>query len=141
LLAQEGSAKFYYGLEDLRDPARDFFPLRDERLTVTRIKFSSPGLTDVAGIGSIVGHVKDFVIHIIDRNDAKQRRQLENEALALDNNRKRLEIAREYISLADELGLGEAERRMLLTKVFESDSVIEKLVRDGNIRALSQPDN
>ena len=66
--------------------ARDFFPLFDksvlpltdtelsksprlfypeERLYVRRVNYGSKGIKDLAGVGEIIGHVKDFVLDVI----------------------------------------------------------------------------
>ena len=47
-------------------------------LQVTRIKFASPGFTDLAGIGQIIGHLKEFLIAILKL--PAQRMKLEAEA-------------------------------------------------------------
>src|SRR6266851_4377807 len=58
----------------------------DEKLEIRRLEYASPGVSDLAGIGVIVGHVKDFVNKLIDRRDAQRQRELNDEKLAVEMN-------------------------------------------------------
>lgn len=49
-------------------------------LVVTRCTFASPGVTDLAGIGQVLGHLRDIVSSILTYSAKKRERQL-NEAL------------------------------------------------------------
>jgi len=51
---------------------------------------------DVAGLGEVVGHVKDFLLKIIDTISAREERKLRNESLRLENTMKFLEMAEKY---------------------------------------------
>ena len=66
----------------------------EERLEVRCIEYASPGFTDLAGIGTVVGHLKDLIIKLIERRDSRRRSNLEEERLALENERIRLENVR-----------------------------------------------
>ena len=35
----------------------------EERLKVRCISYASPGATDLAGIGTVIGHIKDFILN------------------------------------------------------------------------------
>lgn len=51
---------------------------------------------DVAGLGEVVGHVKDLLLKIIEIVSAREERRLRNEGLRLDNTRKLLDMAKEH---------------------------------------------
>jgi hypothetical protein len=65
----------------------------EERLDVRRIDYASPGSADLVGIGAIVGHLKDFMLKMIERQDLKRQRELSEERAELENERARLENA------------------------------------------------
>lgn len=46
-------------------------------MNVVRIQYASPGALDVAGIGTLAGHVKEFLLGIIDRWQTKSLRRVE----------------------------------------------------------------
>ena len=46
-------------------------------LEIIKIRYGSPGFQDVAGVGVIVGHLKDFVLQIIENVTNRKRRALE----------------------------------------------------------------
>ncbi len=68
----------------------------DERLEIRRLDYASPGVSDLAGIGLIVGHVKDFVHKLIDRRDTQRQRDLKDEKLAVEIEHMRIENARNF---------------------------------------------
>jgi hypothetical protein len=51
----------------------------------------------LAGIGTVIGHIKDFLLHIIEHCAQQRKRKLEEERMALDN--VRLEIENEKLLL------------------------------------------
>jgi hypothetical protein len=46
-------------------------------LVVRRLHYASPGVADLAGIGTLVGHVKDFLLGILDRFQNRHIRKAE----------------------------------------------------------------
>src|SRR5690349_14751666 len=60
-------------------------------LRIIKIRYGSPGFQDVAGLGVIVGHIKEFVLQILDNVANRKRRRLENKQLEIENARKFLE--------------------------------------------------
>jgi hypothetical protein len=64
--------------KDLRKLSTLLYP--QEQLKVSRIEYNSPGIKDIAGLGEIVGHVKDFILRIWELGIiARRQRKLENE--------------------------------------------------------------
>lgn len=51
---------------------------------------------DVAGLGEVVGHVKDLLLKIIKLVSAREERRLRNESLRLDNTLKFLDTAKKH---------------------------------------------
>src|SRR4051812_21075906 len=45
-------------------------------LRVVRLQYASPGVQDLAGIGVIVGHIKDLVLRLIDLATSRKERRL-----------------------------------------------------------------
>jgi len=49
-------------------------------------------MQDLAGLGAVVGHLKDLLVKILELAASRERRHLENEALRIENARKRLRL-------------------------------------------------
>lgn len=109
----------------------------DERLQVRRLEYASPGVSDLAGIGVIVGHVKDFVHKLIDRHDTQRQRELNDEKMAIDNERMRIENARNFVALLRELGFSDAETRKLVAHVDDKQEILIKLVDQKKLTGVS----
>jgi len=66
-------------------------------LDVERIRFGSPGFVDIAGLGAIVGHLKDFLSELIQISDRKRTsaatvRKLEAEARLIEAQAQDIEV-------------------------------------------------
>lgn len=114
-----------------------------ERLYVTRIQFASPGFTDLAGLGTIVGHVKDFLIWLIDlctkrrqRELENEKRKLENQQIELENEKKSLENVRAYVSVARELGYTNTDMRLIVSSISDRQAKLIPLIQQGKIRGV-----
>jgi hypothetical protein len=118
----------------------DFFE-PDERLEVRRVSYASPGSLDLAGIGAVVEHVKDFVLKLIERRDNKRQRTLSEERASLENDRLRIENARRFVALGKDLGYSDAELRRLVAHVDERQEVLARLVDQQKLRSISGPDS
>jgi hypothetical protein len=77
--------------KDLRGLDSLFYP--EEKVKVRRVRYESPGLKDIAGVGEIVGHVKDFVLAVINLCVDRQKRKHKNEERSLKNDQLRIENA------------------------------------------------
>ena len=104
-----------------------------ERLVVRRIIYGSPGITDLAGIGEIVGHVKDFLVSIIEHCSTRRQRSLENERRALENKQLQVQIAKEFVGLAQELGYTKKEMRQLVASIVREQTPLVRLVAAGKV--------
>lgn len=109
----------------------------DERLEIRRLDYASPGVSDLAGIGVIVGHVKDFVNKLIDRRDTQRQRDLNDEKLAVEIERMRIENARNFVALGRELGFSDAEIRKLVAQVDDRQEILIKLVDQKKLTGVS----
>jgi hypothetical protein len=108
-----------------------------ERLEIRRLEYASPGASDLAGIGTIVGHVKDFVVKLIDRHDTRRQRELNDERAAAEIDRIRLENARSYVALVKDLGYSETEMRKLVAHVDEKQDTLVRLVDQKKLTGAS----
>ncbi|MBM4146789.1 MAG: hypothetical protein FJ240_11055 [Nitrospira sp.] len=108
----------------------------DEELELRKIIYGSPGFTDLTGIGEAVGHVKDFVLKIIEHFINKKQRNLENEERELRNQKLRLENAREFIKILREGGYTEAEIRKMTNWVDERQDTYIVLVDSGKLKKV-----
>lgn len=41
-------------------------------LSVRQIQYASPGFKDLAGIGEVVGHIRDLIIHLIENHNSER---------------------------------------------------------------------
>lgn len=118
--------------EELSELSTLFFP--DESLNVRRIKYGSDGIKDLAGIGVIVGHVKDFVLDLVRLRVEKPKRDLENEEREIKNKALRIENARSFVRLADELGYKKSQIRKLVKLVDDRQDGLQTLIDEGKVR-------
>ncbi len=109
----------------------------DERLEIRRLDYASPGVSDLAGIGVIVGHVKDFVHKLIDRRDTQRQRDLNDEKLAVEIEHMRIENARNFVALGRDLGFSNAEIRKLVAHVDDKQEILIKLVDQRKLTGVS----
>ncbi|MGC8898815.1 MAG: hypothetical protein ACP5ON_11370 [Bacteroidota bacterium] len=112
----------------------------EERLEVRRISYASPGATDLAGIGTVIGHIKDFILKLIERQDSKRQRELDQERAALENDRIRLENARNFVALARDLGYSETDLRRLVLYVDGKQGTLVRLIAQQKLRGVSIPE-
>lgn len=119
-------------------------------LEVCRIQYNSPGFTDLVGMGTVVGHVKDFLFRLIDYRVHSRRRSLEddhlaaqntkinleNDAIRLKNAQLQLENARQFLELAKANGYSEAEIQKLIQPVNSVQETLVRFVSDGRIQSV-----
>ena len=93
-------------------------------LAVTRCTFASPGVTDLAGIGQVLGHLKD-ILSLILTHSAKRREHHLNEALLSEQlTAARISNITSQIALLRSVGYSEYQCRKLLEEV---DPVVQVL--------------
>lgn len=112
----------------------------EERLKVRRIEYGSPGVTDLIGIGEVVGHVKDFTLKLIERRDSRRSRELSDERAALENDRLRIENARNFVALGRDLGYSQTELRELAHYVDGKQEPLARLIEGGKLLDVSSPE-
>ena len=120
--------------QDLSRISNYLYP--QEKLEVRRIQYGSEGFKDLAGLGEIVGHVKDFVLKLIEHKSMKRQRELENEERELKNQQLRIENARNFVSLARACGYSKTEMRGLITFVDERQQTLIDLIDEDKIRSV-----
>jgi hypothetical protein len=100
-------------------------------LRVVRLQYASPGVQDLAGIGVIVGHIKDLVLRLVDLAASREERRLKNRRLEIEN-------LREQIHIAKEIGFTDKEIRNLLGWAKKRQRTIYDLIEDGKIRSVTE---
>jgi hypothetical protein len=109
----------------------------EERLEVRRITYASPGFADLAGLGTVVGHLKDFLLRLMERRDNRRQRELNDERAELENDRLRLENARQFVALARDLGYSDTDMRALTLHVDNKQGPILKMVEQRKLSGIS----
>ncbi|RFP90093.1 hypothetical protein DZK27_02940 [Rhodobacteraceae bacterium 63075] len=116
---------------------------REKVLMVTAVSYSSPGWADFLGAGELTGHLKDFILGIIDRiierKDREQGRQLTSaqiEAAALDNYSKQLELLDQAFDFAERADLNDGQRQAMLNEILQSSRTLGKAVVDGRLNSV-----
>lgn len=119
------------------------FLLPQKRLEIRRIAYNSPGVTDIAGVGEIIGHIKDLILKIIELKSSKQQRLLNNKELELKNQQLQIEnahslvsLTKDIVSLAKDIGYSETDLRDLAKRVIENQQILTNLVIDGKIQSI-----
>jgi len=111
----------------------------EERLEVRRVRYASPGITDLAGFGTIIGHLKDFLLKLIERRDTQHQRELSDERASLENDRIRLENARNFVALGRDLGYSETDLRFLVAHVDGKQDSLVRLIDQQKLRSVTTP--
>jgi hypothetical protein len=118
-----------------RSPFSDYLN-PDELLEVRRVKYSSPGVTDLTGVGAIVGHLKDFILRLIEHRSTEPQRNLENELRMLKNERIRIENAKRFLALLREQGVTGEDMKKLISYVDNKQDIIVHLVATQKITGV-----
>lgn len=108
----------------------------EEKLQLRKIEYGSPGFSDLAGAGEAIGHVKDFILKLIEHWVTRRQRNLENEERELKNQRLRIENCREFVQLAKDCGYTEAEPRRLFNWVDERQETYIILIENEKLRKV-----
>lgn len=132
----------------LSEHIKEQFPQAE--LEVCQIHYSSPGFTDLGGVGTVIGHIKDLFLRLIDYRLQARRRTLEEELIAVENAKKnlenetiklkniqlRIENARQFLELAKNSGFTEEEIKKLIPPVVQVQETLVRLVSDGRIETV-----
>ena len=121
-------------IEQVMEAVNLIYP--EERLRLRRIQFASPGFKDLAGFGEIVGHLKDFLLRIIELCVDRRKRNLENDERELRNQSLRINNARDFLGLSRDYGYSETETRRLVSIVDERQETFVHLVESGKMQQV-----
>ncbi len=87
-------------------------------MQVRAIQYGSPGLKDLAGIGEVIGHIKDILFRIIDHYSERKKRKIKEQKMELENRKLFLENTKTLIDLVRANGYSEAEVKDSLEKIL-----------------------
>ncbi|MCP3369651.1 hypothetical protein [Bradyrhizobium cajani] len=130
----EGHIEEQVEAETIRDFVRE--TANPIPLHVARIQFASPGFTDLAGIGKVIGEIRRFVMAIVERYDAKEDRALaraEKEQTVIS---KKIANAERLLNLSNKMGLDHQTRNMMVRQALDIDRYIEEKVIDRQITSF-----
>jgi len=102
-------------------------------LEIKRIQFGSPGFQDIAGAGVIIGHIKDFILRIIETVRDKEQHRLTTRKMELEN-------VKVFIELASEYGLTPDELNYLIAQVNRKQQNIEYLIVEDKLVSVEYHD-
>lgn len=105
-------------------------------LDISRIRFGSAGFTDLAGRGTIVGCIKDFLLQLIQLCNDIGRRRLETEQLRESIRAARIEDAEKLVNLAKKMDLEPSEFGRLVDWVDFRQMPLLDLVEQGKIQGV-----
>ena len=109
-------------------------------LEVRRVSYASPGLKDLAGFGEIIGHVKDFLVYLLEFRERRRQLNLENEERELRNDSLRIDNARRFVRLRKESVRADAEERRLIQWVDERQQTFIDLIDQQKISGVDVVD-
>lgn len=121
-----------------RDPAALLEP--DERLSVRRCHYASPGATDFTGLGQALGHVKDIILKCVDVCTTRRERNLKNDILEQQRDGEVLKNVKERLSILKSLGYTDSQCRQVLAEVSPAVAKLEDLARRGLVINASSQD-
>jgi len=88
----------------------------------------------------VVGHIKDFILKLIERRDSRRKRELDEERAALENDLIRLENARSFVALGRELGYSETDLRRLILYVDGKQDTLVRFIEQRKLAGVSIAD-
>lgn len=109
-------------------------------LRLRKVQYSSPGFTDIAGLGQVLGHVKDLLVRIIDFYAAKRKQQIETKILEQELEAARLKNLFERARFLKEIGYTDEDRRRLLSEAAVQIKTIERLVGEKYVTSVQWRD-
>lgn len=106
-------------------------------LVVTRCTFASPGITDLAGLGQVLGHLKEILITVLTYS-AKRRERHINEAILTEQliSAKISNISNQ-INLLKNVGYSDYQLRRLLEEVDPAIQVLGSLAKAEKITSVA----
>jgi hypothetical protein len=120
--------------DELSKLSRMVFP--NEQFEVRKIEYGSPGFKDLAGVGEITGHLKDFLVVLLDRWLNRKQRKLQDDEREIRNEGLRIENARQFVQLAKDAGYSEQDLRGLIRFVDDRQETFIHLIENSKIRKV-----
>jgi hypothetical protein len=114
--------------------------LPEEKLRIHRIEFNSPGFWEFLGAINPLEIMRKWVSDSHERGkDYRYRESLEEERMALENDRLKTQVVREKLSVLKEAGVPEEQIRAALSQyIIEPLTRLEKLQDSGFIGGASK---
>lgn len=142
-------------IRDIRESESHVLPSTLPAFEVRRVRYGSEGFKDLAGAGDIVGHIKDFVLRIIEMFISRKQRAalIEKAQLENDERRKRLEqldveieiqkveAATRYVQLMRDVGFTKSQIKSAIQSVGNRGDLIGSLVERGQITSVTTPNS
>ena len=114
---------------------------------VKRINYSSPGVTDIAGVGEIIGHIKDLILRVLEmclnrehQKEVARKLKLENDKSEIQMAQVRLEAIDQFIDVARKAGFTKTQVRSALQSVDGKVELLVSLVQQGKITSIELVD-
>lgn len=109
-------------------------------LELLSVRYSSPGLADLAGMGAAIGHVKDFLLKLIEIRRSARSQQIGDAILREDLIKRRLENLERFVGLVDRHNLDPYQRSVIVSHVWDNEIPLYSLVDRGLITDASVVD-
>src|SRR5262249_31789251 len=107
------------------------------RLEILRIHYGSPGSCDLAGLGTVVSHLKEFLAHVVEQSSSARASDSSNERAELERRLMRSDYARQFVDVAGELGYGAEEWQDIVGLVEPRQGAIIDLVEKQKLTAVT----
>lgn len=147
--------RLFYGPDDdvltsitsVMNDFREKFDTMDGRprlmpaLQVARIQYASPGFTDLAGVGVIVGHIKDFFLTLIEHALNRRQRQSLAEKADLENELLKIEVLHKAVEVLRESGFSKNEIKSVVQSLDDRADDVQKLAFAGKLVGVTLLDN
>nr|WP_321233603.1 hypothetical protein [uncultured Psychroserpens sp.] len=106
-------------------------------LKLVQIQYASPGFGDFAGLGAIVGHLKDILLRLMDSRESKRHRDNRYHKERLENLALELEISKELYNHLSRIGFEGEELRKLWQNDAKHLSELSRLISEDKIEKIS----
>jgi hypothetical protein len=111
-------------------------PYLNRQLMIRKIRMSSPGFTDIAGLGEVVGHIKDFSCELINNYRDRPFRAEALKKEKIDTQMRQIQLMQSYIDLAKSAGFNDSETRKLISKFDEIQDTLITLIEKEKITSV-----
>lgn len=115
--------------------------LSRHKLSVIRTHHGSPGFTDLAGAAQIVGHLKEFLLHLVNLWATREERKVKSDILKRENEKKALEILEIKMDLLERAGCDKELLVQLATEIAPHIDFFKEATREGAIKCVESQEN